>query len=155
MKFQTAYSNAKIEGQEFDRKKMNYIKGGQEYNRFDEIQEANVDTNIYEVLEKYNLKPNIENAQKLLNNQNRMKGIFDDVTEIQHLGSIGEIKMAQNRARELFDNLPIDIRKEFDNDYSKFIKDGEKYISAKIEEYKAKHAKPEPQPQPEPIKENN
>lgn len=148
MKFAKAYDKTLDVKQSFDLKKMNYKKGDGEYNRFDEIQEANVDCNIYEVLEKYNLQPDVMTAAKLYKDLGHLEGVMADITEIQELGSMGEIHQYTIRAKEAFENLPIEVRKEFDNDYGKFVKNGAKFIQSKINAIKKPEPAPETTPEP-------
>lgn len=146
VKFRTAYDKTVEYSQKFDREKMNFIQGGIEYNRFDKIQEANKDLNIYDVLKKYNLSDDLCTAEAYLNNLNGPKGTIADITALQEFAHAGEMLEYAKRANQMFMNLPIELRQKFDNNAELFIKEGPKYLQDLIN---AKQPK-----QQEPIKED-
>lgn len=87
-----------------------------------------VDTNIYEVIEKYrgDLKMS---AQEL--NQFHIE-IAEELNEIKTLpDALSQMK----KAEEAWRNLPKDIREDFGNSIQKFVKNGSTYLNKKINEY--------------------
>ena len=120
MKFKPIVTN-KREQQSFD---LNFkIKQrGQEFNLYDSIQEAREDTEIYPTLEKYGC------LEKVPMDPNKVYADF------RGLGDLKDMKLQQIKAQEMWNALPWDIRKEFNNDKYLFAKDGEKYLQNKIAE---------------------
>lgn len=120
MKFKPIVNNPRVQ-QTFD---LNFKvkQKGKEFNLYDSIQEARVDTEIYEVLEKYNCIPKhfIDHGK-----------VYDDFRE---LGDLKDMKLADIKAQQMWDDLPWEIRKEFNNDKHLFVKDGQKYLEKKIAE---------------------
>lgn len=145
IKFRTAYDPVESVAQSFDREKMNYIQGGQEYNRFDRIQEANKDLNIYEVLKKYNLSDDLCTAEEYYKNLNGPKGTIADITMLQEFAHKGEMLQYIQKTHDMFMRLPLELRQKFDNNAEKFMKEGEAFLQHIINE------KTKPQ---EPIKED-
>lgn len=86
------------------------------------IQENNKDLNIYEVLEKYNGKY-----------VNRLK--YDpevEKAEIDHTLTLDKVFERQERLKEQFLNLPLEVRKEFNNDVNEFTDRGQTWLAEKI-----------------------
>lgn len=148
MKFNTAYDQTRNISQSFDRKKIFLKRGGKTYNVYDEIQANNVDLNIYEILEKYNCSKDIAPSQAgaLINNANKMNGMYGDFTQLQEIGDARDIIAFQNKANEMFLQLPLEIRKHFDNNALKFANEGEKWLQEQLKKAKEK---PAPEPAPE------
>lgn len=99
---------------------------GKEFNLYDSIQEARQDTELYSVLERYGCIPKhcIDYGK-----------VYED---FRGLGDLKDIKMQQIKANEMWEALPFDVRKEFNNDKYLFAKDGEKYIQKKLDAMKPK-----------------
>lgn len=112
--------------QSFDKNNIKTRKAGVEYNNYDKIQEAREDTEIYETLEKYGCLDKI-----MLNKE----GVYGDFTKFKGLR---ELKEQQEMAENMFNRLPLEVRKEFQNDKSLFMRDGEKWIKNKIDTENAK-----------------
>lgn len=114
--------------QNFDKNKITLTKAGKTYNVYDKIQENREDTEIYPTLEKYGCIDRM-----MLNTQ----GVYADFQEFKGLR---EIKEQQIKADEMFNNLPLDVRIQFQNDKNLFMRDGEKWvkelIKAEEEKYK-------------------
>lgn len=112
--------------QDFDKEKITFKRAGKEINVYDFIQAGREDTEIIPTLEKYGsievMKLHPENAQAM----------YQDLTEIQQLGGYREILDYQKKAKEMFYNLPSDVRKDFDNDHKKFAEKGREYLNEKI-----------------------
>ena len=119
--------------QTFDKENIFIIIRGEKINIYKMIQEAREDTEIAEVLKRYGCieKLGIDN-----------KKTYDSLVEINDLRDIYE---AKNRADQLWETLPIEVRKEFNNNAHEFMKNGEKWLKDKI----AKEEALKPQPQPE------
>jgi len=108
--------------QSFDREKIEFKRNGKMVNMYDWIQEQNQDLEIYEVLEKgKTLDSMTKNAEQ----------IYGDMREAMSLRNICDRKVAANN---IFETLPINVRRYFDNDLSKFIENGEQYYKDLVEE---------------------
>lgn len=112
--------------QKFDKSKITLTKAGKTYNVYDKIQEAREDTEIYPTLEKYGCIDRM-----MLDSQ----GVYAD---FQNFNDLRDLKDQQNMATNMFYNLPLETRKEFNNNINTFVKEGEKWLKNKIEEEKAK-----------------
>ena len=106
--------------QTFDKSKITLTKAGKTFNVYDKIQEAREDTEIYPTLEKYGCIDRM-----ILNTQ----GVYGDFTTFKGLR---EIKEQQQMADRMFNNLPLETRKVFNNDKNVFMRDGEKWLKEKI-----------------------
>lgn len=116
--------------QKFDKSKITLTKAGKTYNVYDKIQEGREDTEIYPTLEKYGCIDRM-----MLNTQ----GVYAD---FQNFKDLRELKDQQNMATNMFYNLPLETRKEFNNNINTFVKEGEKWLKNKIEAEKPKVEKP-------------
>lgn len=112
--------------QKFDKSKITLTKAGKTYNVYDKIQEGREDTEIYPTLEKYGCIDRM-----MLDSQ----GVYAD---FQNFNDLRDLKDQQNLATNMFYNLPLETRKEFNNNINTFVKEGEKWLKNKIEEEKAK-----------------
>lgn len=86
-------------------------------------QENNVDLDIYEVREKYD-------GQYV----NRLK--YDPEigkVEIDHTMTLEKVYERNKAIKNQWLNLPLEIRKEFDNDINNFIDNGQKWLNNKVE----------------------
>lgn len=121
--------------QSFDKEKITMKRAFGEVNVYDFIQEGREDTEIYPTLEKYGsiepMKLKVENAEQM----------YNDFTQIQELGGYRGILEYQKKAKEMFYQLPSELRKEFNNDINKFTKEGAEYLNKKIAEMKEKEIK--------------
>lgn len=117
--------------QEFDKEKITFKRAGKEINIYDFIQASREDTEIIPTLEKYGsievMKINKQNAEEM----------YQDLTEVQSLGGYRGMLDYQQKAKELFYQLPSDVRKEFNNDHRQFAENGRNYLNKKINEFKA------------------
>ena len=134
IKFKTAYDPTESVAQKFDKEKMNYIQGGKEYNRFDQIQEANKDLNIYEVLKKYNLSDDLCTAEEYYKGLNGPKGTIADITMLQEFAHQGQMMEYIKKANDMFLRLPLELRQKFDNNAERFMQEGEAYLQHIINE---------------------
>lgn len=104
------------------------VKKGKKINVREAINEANVDCEIYETLEKHNM----------INTHNRpnISELINQVGELTLMTSLEKIRTAN----DIWTNLPLSIRQEFNNDVHKFIDTGEEHFKNKIKmaEEKAK-----------------
>lgn len=112
-------------GQSFD-KNLKIKKAGVEFNLYDSIQANKEDTDIYETLKKYG---SIEPLQRT--NQ----AMYGDFTTFKGLRNLQDQRI---ELEQLFENLPIEIRREFDHNINNFIQNGEEYFTRKIKEETAK-----------------
>ena len=112
--------------QSFDKDTIEIKKAGKTINVYQMIQENREDTEIYPTLEKYG---SIE----------RMKldseGTYADLRNIKDLrNSIEQVQQAD----VLWQNLPLDTRREFGHSKKEFIEKGENWLKNKIEASKPK-----------------
>lgn len=105
--------------QKFDIKNTTYKKGGKEINIFDEIQANRIDTEIIPTLRKYgNLKP-LEVDYKGL------YGTFQDM-------NLRDAYEAKQKADEMFEELPKELKAIFNNDPKEFYDKAPKWLEEKI-----------------------
>ena len=114
--------------QDFD-KNETLTKAGKTFCVYDKIQEAREDTEIIPTLKKYGCIPVTTTDSA---------SMYQDFTQAQDLRGVLDRKIAAENA---FYNLPIEIRREFDHNIDRFIKEGEKYIKNRIEKEQAESAK--------------
>ena len=112
--------------QKFDKSKITLTKAGKTFNVYDKIQEGREDTEIYPTLEKYGCIDRM-----MLDKQ----GVYAD---FQNFNDLRDLKDQQNMATNMFYNLPLETRKEFNNNINTFVKEGEKWLKNKIEAEKPK-----------------
>lgn len=115
----------KIEGKTFDLKE-SVMKAGQPYVYYDRIQAARGDTEIIPTLEKYGC------IDKMIVNKEL---IYADITEFKNTDyrSLKEMTM---KADNMWNQLPAEIKAQFENNRDIFIKDGEKWLKNQIEKEK-------------------
>ena len=102
------------------------IVQGKEININKMIQENREDTEIYAVLEKYGSLKKIA-----LDKQ----GVFGNLKKIKGLTDIFEI---QKQAKKMWENLPVEVRREFNHNEKEFIEKGQEWLEKKIEAEKPK-----------------
>lgn len=111
--------------QHFDRKKIFVEKCGQKINCFDAIQAANVDTNIYEVMNKYHCVVN--EALEILKQKGGIKAFYADLTSLQtKIQDIGDVQEAALKAQRLFAELPSEIKSKYGNNLEEFLREQKK-----------------------------
>lgn len=120
--------------QDFDREKITMKRAFGEINVYDFIQSGRDDTEVYPTLEKYG---SIDRLKKDLTEE-QQKALYQDFTIIQEMGDYRGVKDYQIKANKMFYELPLEIRKEFENDINKFTKNGAQWLKKKIEEAEAK-----------------
>lgn len=89
---------------------------------------AAVDTNIYEVIEKY--RGDLKMTTEQLNQFHTE--IDQELTKIK---SLPDAMQAIKLGEEAWKNLPLDTRKEFGNSINRFLKEGNTYFKNKIKAY--------------------
>lgn len=105
--------------QDFDRTKITYVKCGKEINVYDEIQANRVDTEIIPTLRKYgNLKPLEVDYQGMYGEFQKM-----DLRDVYDL---------KQKADDMFDSLPAEIKAQFNNDAKEFAEKAPKWLEEKI-----------------------
>lgn len=120
--------------QSFDKDKITLTKAGVTFNVYDKIQEAREDTEIIPTLKKYGCIP-VQGYDSA--------SLYQDFTQAQDLRGVLDRKIAAENA---FYQLPIEVRREFDNNIDRFMKEGEKYLKNKIEQEKPKPVEEPAQP---------
>lgn len=120
-----------------NRVKIDYTDGGEirrngkTLNLQEYINENNVDATIYEVYEKYRGDKKLTAAQ--LNTLTHT--VSDELSNIKDLPSALEI---MKKAEKSWKNLPLEIRKEFNNNVANFQKNGLEWANKKISNYNKK-----------------
>lgn len=105
--------------QTFDREKITMKRAGKEINVYEFIQAAREDTEIYEVLEKYGCIDKIKRTDEEL---------YADISSIQKLDGLRGMVEQQRMAKEMFERLPLEVRKEFNNSLNEFSLKAPEYL---------------------------
>lgn len=99
------------------------IKAGKRIKIREMIEENSVDTRIYEQIDKYGMNP----IQEI-----PIEDTIHDYTELA-----GDLRTSLERgklARSMWQNLPREIRNEFDNDIERFTQEGHNWFTKKAKE---------------------
>ena len=112
--------------QHFDKDKITLTKAGKTFNVYQSIQEAREDTEILPTLQKYGC------IDRMITNHTQIIG---DLTELSNLRSLHEMTKKSN---EIWQSLPLEVRKEFNNNKNEFIDKGMDWAKRKVAEKKAK-----------------
>ena len=120
--------------QTFDKDKIFITKFGQKINVYDMIQENNVDTDIYKIMQKYGYSE--EQAKSIM--AKGKEGIYADLTGINGLRDLEEKSI---KAKELWESLPIEERRKYDHNINKFLQNGEETILNEIKTKKEQDEK--------------
>lgn len=108
--------------QKFNPKTICFKKAGTTYNNFEFIQAANVDTDIKEVIKKYNCS--VDEAAEFMKKKGGMQGIYGEFQELQaQCQSLADIIQLKDKADKMFYNLPTEIRDKYGNNLEQFFKD--------------------------------
>lgn len=118
-------------------KEVKITKAGKTFKMYDSIQEANVDTDIYEVAKKYGMEGSEKESAETYMAKN-LSQISEEMQNYTDLRSVLDKKIA---AQNMWQELPIDIRKQFNNDMNEFMDNGPEWIKNLIEKQKAEEAK--------------
>jgi len=119
--------------QTFDKEKIFVEKCGNKINCFDAIQEANIDTNIYDVMKKYHCVQ--DEALEIMKAKGGTEGVYLDIVELQNqIKDIGDIQRVAQQAQTMFEQLPNEIKQKYGNNLEDFFKDQEKLFKEKEKE---------------------
>lgn len=118
------YGDKRRTQQKFD-KDICFIKYGKPIKIYDFIQENSEDCNIYKNLEKYG---SIENALSIMNKIRPQ--IIADFEETMDLRSIEDKRIAINN---IWEQLPVEEKAKFDNNFSTFIDNGYQHYTKELE----------------------
>lgn len=119
------YGDRDRKQQAFDKEKITITKAGVTVNVYDQIQAANVDTNIYEVMKKYHL--NEDEAVQFLQEKGGEQGIFQDIRALQeNIKDIGDVMQTAQKAQEMFENLPNEVKQKYGNNLVNFFHEQKK-----------------------------
>lgn len=100
--------------QKYDKEKITITKAGKTYNVYDSIQAANIDTDIYEVIQKYHCTES--EAVQIMNEKGGEQGVFADIRALQNqIKDIGDIQRVAEEAQNMFEALPAEIKKAAGN----------------------------------------
>ena len=120
-------------GQEFNKDEIFVIKAGKKINCYEEIQNNREDTEIYPTLEKYGcldrMQLSIQDATAL----------YADLTGQKF--ELRDMINQQKKADEMWENLPLDTRREFNHSKQEFLNNGAKWLKNKIDAAKAAEEK--------------
>lgn len=107
--------------QEFDYKTITFKRKGVDVNIYDFIQAGREDTEILPTLRKYgNLEPM----------KTDYKAMYGDFQKLMDLRNVYEIKQ---KADDLWDQLPAEVKAEFNNDAKEFAENGLEWLNKKIQ----------------------
>ena len=120
------WSENKKHAQKFDNNEY-FIKYGKKIKIQDYINESADEVNIDTILKKYGAIPK-ENIQQ-------EEEIITDMTQIKDLRSLED---QRNKVKEIFYNLPTEIRKQFKNDVYIFEQEGLEFFKQKQQEKRQK-----------------
>ena len=118
-------TNRKRMQQDFDAETIEVIKAGKKINVYQSIQENREDTEIYPTLEKYGC---IEDTIKAM--EKNKQEIYQDLRGIKDLRGVLQ---QQQEAQNLWDNLPLEVRREFGHNSNEFMEKGENWLKNKID----------------------
>lgn len=124
-----AAEDTKKYGHNFEKEKIMLKKAGETFNVYDRIQAANVDVDIYETLAKYNMLPTRENAAQMLNV--RGEAMFGDMRLLEGEHPQDFI----DRANNLWESLPLDVRAQFGHDRKRFSREGADWLKNNLKNY--------------------
>lgn len=111
-------------GANFDKEKITFLRSGKAVNLYDYIQSQNQDLEVYEVLERTGSLDSMNKSTQQ---------IYADFTNAMSLRNICDQKVEVNN---IFETLPINVKRIFNNDVKNFIENGEKYFTDIIKEQK-------------------
>lgn len=97
------------------------------FNCYDKIQEYKDDSEFYTVLEKYHCTPD-EAMERLKSNAKEIIG------EMNFGKSYAEHLIELNKAKEMFDQLPVKIKQKFNNSIKEFAENGHEFLKNLINE---------------------
>lgn len=117
--------------QNFDPDKITVTQAGVTFNCYDKIQEYKDDSEFYTVLEKYHCTPD-EAMERLKSNATEIIG------EMNFGKSYAEHLIELNKAKEMFDQLPVKIKQKFNNSIKEFAENGHEFIKNLINEQNKK-----------------
>lgn len=115
------FERPKTKCREFDKEKITVTKAGQTYNVYEMIQANRDETEIYKVIEKYGT------IQPMCMDVGKVYGQFKEMTLMDVLGQ-------QKVVNDMWLNLPLEVRDEFNNDIHNFRKNGENWLENKQKE---------------------
>lgn len=117
--------------QTFNKEEIKVTKAGKEINVYNFIQESREDTEIYPTLEKYGcIDRMIMNGEDVYQDLRNIKDLRNTMEQVQ-------------QANVLWNNLPLDIRKEFGHNQKEFMEKGEEWLSKKIKQNEQQIEKPQ------------
>lgn len=103
-------------------------RAGKELSLQEFLNENNHDCTIYQVLQTY--RGDMKLTQARLNTITR--NVADNLQEVDGLRDALAI---MNKAKETWNDLPLEVRKEFKNDVYEFQRNGLKWANSKIKEF--------------------
>lgn len=131
--FKFLENRGKSFGQDFDKDEIFVIKAGKKINCYEEIQNNREDTEIYPTLEKYGcldrMQLSIQDATTL----------YADLTGQKF--ELRDMINQQKKADEMWENLPLDTRREFNHSKQEFLNKGANWLKNKIDAAKAAEKK--------------
>lgn len=114
--------------QMFD-KDLKVTKQGKTFKMYDAIQEANVDTDIYEVARKYGMV----GAEKECAETYMQKNLTELDEAFQEFMDMRSVLDKKIQAENMWNDLPIEIKRQFNNDVNEFMDNGPDWIKQQVE----------------------
>lgn len=129
--------------QSWDREKITIKRYGKEINLYDYIQSNKGDSEIEECLKKYGTLEPIQ-----INN----KEVYGEIKEAITLESSLNLEI---KLKEIYNNLPAEIKEKFGNNYYNFKDNGLQYFENLVKQENKPETTPETTPEPTPEKGDN
>lgn len=133
-KFYTKYGkHYKTTSFDIPKEKIFITLQGKKVNLYDRIQAANIDVDIYETLEKYNMAPTLANCEEILEKRPLLYADISRIQEFEHPQD------AIDYANKQWQMLPLKVRNEFGNDIRRFMQEGEQWAETKAKPFYQKY----------------
>lgn len=121
--------------QSFDKENIHFIRAGQKINVYNLIQTSGEDTDLYAIMDKYGV-----NSQEAIARAQMNTGqLYQDMTGINAPTDLRDALKKMETAENMWKQLPLSVRSEFNNSKAEFMNRGEKWLKNKYEQEKAKN----------------
>lgn len=105
-------------------KDLRVTKAGKTFKMYDAIQEANVDTDIYEVARKYGMVGAETECAEMYMRKN-LQNLTEDMQEFQDLRAVLD---KQIKAQNMWNDLPLELKKQFNHNVNEFMEQGPAWL---------------------------
>lgn len=119
--------------QSFDKENIHFIRAGQKINVYNLIQTSGEDTDLYAIMDKYGV-----NSQEAIARAQMNTGqLYQDMAGINSPTDLRDALNKMETAENMWKQLPLSVRSEFNNSKAEFMNRGEKWLKNKHEQEKA------------------